>query len=64
MKSSVMSLFRLVDMCAQAFLLLPQGVLLFTSDAFAAHDHHYRFVTCFLAVRRTARHLLVTLALQ
>ena len=60
----MMSLFRLVDMCAQAFLFLSQGLLLFTSDAFAAHDHHYRFVARFLAVRRAARHLLVTLALQ
>ena len=64
MKSSMMSLLRPLDMCAQAFLLLSQGLLLFTSDAFAAHDHHDRFVTRFLAVRRAARHFLLALALQ
>ncbi len=59
-----MGLLRPVDMRAQAFLLLPQGLLLFASDAFAAHDHHYRLVARFLAVRRAARRLLIVLALQ
>lgn len=63
MKRSMMSFLCLVNMRAQTFLLLPQGLLLFASDAFAAHDHHYRLVARFLAVRRAARHLLIALAL-
>lgn len=59
-----MSLLRPVDMRAQTFLLLAQGLLLLPPDALAAHDHHDRLVARLFAVRRAARRVLVPLALQ
>jgi len=54
---------RLVDVRPQALLLLPQRLLLLSTDALAAHDHHDRLVACLFAVRRAARRLFVPLAL-
>ena len=60
----MMGLLCLVDVRAQALLLLPQGLFFLASDAFATHDHHDRLVARFLAIRRAARRLLLSLAFQ
>ena len=52
-----------VDVRPQTLLLLPQRLLLLSTDALAAHDHHDRLVACFFAVRRAARRLFLPLAL-
>jgi len=59
-----MRLLPPLDMRTQPFLLLPQRLLLLPPDALAAHNHHNRLVTRLLAIRRAARRLLLSLALQ
>ena len=59
----MMSSLRPVYVRPQTLLLLPQGLLLLSSDSLTAHDHHDRLVPCFFAVRRAARRLLLPLAL-
>ena len=58
---SMMSLLCPVDVRAQTLLLLPERMLLFPSDALAAHD---RLVARLLVIRRAAPRLLLPLALQ
>lgn len=53
-----------LDMSAQTFLLLVQGLFLFASDTFAAHDHHDGFIASLFTVRRAARCLFISFALH
>ncbi len=53
-----------LDMSAQTFLLLLQGLFLFTPHTFAAHDHHDRLIARLFAVRRATRCLFLPLALH
>ena len=60
----MMGLLCPVDMSAQTFLLLLQGLFLFAPDAFAAHDHHDGLIARLFAVRRAARRLFPPFALH
>lgn len=60
----VMCLFCSLDVCPQLLLLLPQRRLLLPPDSVTTEYHHDRFVPRLLSIRRTARRLLLLLALE
>ena len=60
----MMGLLRPLDMSAQTFLLLLQGLFLLAPDTFAAHDHHDRLIASLFAIRRAARRLFPPFALH